>query len=59
MSETVGGELQLIERNPEEVFRLIDQYQGHLPKEFVRTIGFLGTNSCVFMQGEKDNTYLM
>jgi hypothetical protein len=58
MSETVGGELQLIERDTEEAFRLIEQYQGQLPKELVRTIDYLGTNSCVFMQGEQDNTYL-
>ena len=57
MRETVGGELQLIERNVEEAFRLIEQYQGQLPKELIRTIDYLGTNSCVFMQGELDNTF--
>jgi hypothetical protein len=52
MSETVGGELQLIERPAEEAIQLIEQYQGQLPKEFIRTIDYLGSNSCVFMQGE-------
>jgi len=51
MTQTIGGELQLIERNPEEAFRLIEQYQGKLPKEFIKTIDYLGPNSCVFMQG--------
>ncbi|UJR19034.1 hypothetical protein I4U23_022165 [Adineta vaga] len=53
MSETVGGELQLIERQPEEAFHLLEQYQGKLPKEYVRTIDYLGSNSCVFMQGSR------
>ena len=57
MSETVGGELQLIERDPEEAFRLIEQYEGELPQEFVRTIDYLGSNSCVFMQGKCDHIY--
>ncbi|CAF3743412.1 unnamed protein product [Rotaria sordida] len=52
MSEIIGGELQLIERDHEEAFRLIEQYKGKVPKEFIRTIDYLGPNSCVFMQGE-------
>ena len=54
MSATVGGELQLIERNPEEAFRLIEQHRGQVPKEFIQTIDYLGPNSCVFMQGKRD-----
>ncbi|CAF1237237.1 unnamed protein product [Adineta ricciae] len=53
MTETIGGELQLIERSPDEAFRLIEQYGGKVPKEFIRTIDYLGTNSCVFMQGSQ------
>lgn len=55
MSETVGGELQLIERDPEEAFRLIEQYKGQVPKEYIRTIDYLGSNKCVFMQGNRNN----
>ncbi|UJR11803.1 hypothetical protein I4U23_015983 [Adineta vaga] len=51
--QTIGGELQLIERDPEEAFRLIEQYKGQVPTEFVRTIDYLGSNSCVFMQGSR------
>lgn len=51
MSETIGGKLQLIERDPDEAIRLIEQYQGDVPEEFVKTIDYLGSNSCVFMQG--------
>ncbi|CAF1367318.1 unnamed protein product [Rotaria sordida] len=53
MSETIGGELQLIERDHEEAIRLIEQYKGKVPKEFIRTIDYLGPNSCVFMQGSR------
>jgi hypothetical protein len=52
MSQTVGGELQLIEREPEEAFRLIEEYKGQVPKDLIRPIAYLGPNSCVFMQGE-------
>lgn len=52
MSETVGGKLQLIERDADEAFRLIEQYKGQVPEEYVRTIDYLGSNSCVFMQGK-------
>jgi hypothetical protein len=52
MSETVGGELQLIEREPKEAFRLIEEYKGQVPKDLIRPIDYLGPNSCVFMQGE-------
>ena len=52
MSQTVGGELQLVEHQSEEALRLIEQYQAELPNESVRTIDYLGTNSCVFMQGQ-------
>lgn len=52
MRQTVGGELQLIEREPTEAFRLIEEYRGQVPKDFIRTIDYLGPNSCVFMQGE-------
>ena len=52
MSETVGGELQLIEREPKEAFRLIEEYKGQVPKDFIRAIDYLGPNSCVFMQGK-------
>jgi hypothetical protein len=58
MSQTVGGELQLIERDPDEAFRLIEQYKGQVPNEYIRTIDYLGTNSCVFMQGERVYNYL-
>ncbi|CAF4166150.1 unnamed protein product [Adineta steineri] len=51
MTNTVGGELQLIERQHEEAFRLIEQYEGKVLKEFIRSIDYLGSNSCVFMQG--------
>ncbi|CAF4290658.1 unnamed protein product, partial [Adineta steineri] len=51
MTNTIGGELQLIERQHEEAFRLIEQYEGKVPKEFVRSTDYLGSNSCVFMQG--------
>ena len=56
MSETVGGKLQLIEREPDEALRLIAQYQGQVPDEFIRTLDFLGLNSCLFMQGERDDS---
>jgi hypothetical protein len=59
MTQTVGGELQLIERDPEEAFRLIEQYKGNVPKELVRTIDYLGSNSCVFMQGETNKIYVI
>jgi hypothetical protein len=52
MSQTVGGELQLIERDVDDAFRLIEQHKGQIPKEFVRTIDYLGSNSCVLMQGK-------
>jgi hypothetical protein len=52
MSRTVGGELQLIEREPKEAFRLIEEYKGQVPKDLIRPIDYLGPNSCVFMQGE-------
>ena len=52
MSQTVGGELQLIEREPEEAFRLIEEYKGKLPKDLIRPIDYLGSNSCILMQGE-------
>ncbi|CAF4810245.1 unnamed protein product [Rotaria sp. Silwood1] len=51
MSQTVGGELQLIEREPKEAFRLIEEYKGQVPKDLIRPIDYLGPNSCVFMQG--------
>ncbi|UJR24008.1 hypothetical protein I4U23_026973 [Adineta vaga] len=50
MTTTIGGELQLIERDPDEDFRLMKQYQGKLPKDFIQTTDYLGSNSCVFMQ---------
>jgi hypothetical protein len=59
MSQTVGGELQLIERDHEEAFRLIEEYKGQVPNEFVRTIDYLGSNSCVFMQGKLDHIYII
>ena len=57
MSQTIGGELQLIEREPKEAFRLIEQYKGQVPDEYIRTIDYLGTNSCVLMQGKCSNTH--
>ena len=57
MSQTIGGELQLIEREPKEAFRLIEQYKGQVPDEYIRTIDYLGTNSCILMQGNCSNMY--
>ena len=59
MSETVGGKLQLIERDAEEALGLIEQYRGQVPEEFIRTIDYLGPNSCVFMQGEWNRVCLV
>jgi hypothetical protein len=56
MSETVGGKLQLIEREPDEALRLIAQHHGQVPDEFIRTLDYLGLNSCLFMQGERDDS---
>ncbi|CAF3991523.1 unnamed protein product [Rotaria sp. Silwood2] len=53
MSNTVGGELQLIERDFKDAFNLIEQYKGQVPNEFIRTIDYLGQNSCVLMQGSR------
>jgi hypothetical protein len=58
MSQTDGGELQLMERDPKEAFKLIEQYKGNLPTEIIRPIDYLGSNSCVFMQGKSTNTRL-
>lgn len=52
MSQTIGGELQLIEREQKEAFHLIEQHKGQVPDEYIRTIDYLGTNSCVLMQGK-------
>ncbi len=57
-SQTIGGELQMIEREPKEAFRLIEQYKGQVPDEYVRRIDYAGINSCVLMQGECLNKYL-
>lgn len=59
MSQTVGGELQLIEREAKEAFHLIEQYKGQLPKDLIRPIDYLGENSCVFMQGNYSQRNLM
>ncbi|CAF3608575.1 unnamed protein product [Rotaria sp. Silwood1] len=56
MRNTVGGELQLIERDSKDAFSLIEQYKGKVPKEFIRTIDYLDQNSCVFMQGKRKTT---
>ncbi|CAF3604723.1 unnamed protein product [Rotaria socialis] len=53
MANTVGGELQLIERDPKDALNLIEQYKGQVPNEYIRTIDYLGQNSCVFMQGSR------
>ena len=52
MRDTVGGQLQLIEREPKEAFRLIEEYKGQVPNDLIRPIDYLGPNSCVFMQGD-------
>lgn len=58
MTNTVGGELQLIEQDPKDAFRLIEEYKGQVPNEYVRTIDYLGQNSCVFMQGKQHKSLI-
>jgi hypothetical protein len=58
ISQTIGGELQMIEREPTEAFRLIEQCKGQVPDEYIRTIAYGGINSCVLMQGQCPNTHL-
>jgi hypothetical protein len=52
-SQTVGGELQLMECEPKEAFRIIEQYKGDVPDEYLQTINYGGVNSCVLMQGNR------
>ncbi|CAF1063314.1 unnamed protein product [Didymodactylos carnosus] len=51
MTNTVGGELQLIEREKQEASKLISQYNRNVPDEYVKNIEFDGPGSVIFMQG--------
>ncbi|CAF1447565.1 unnamed protein product [Didymodactylos carnosus] len=51
MTNTIGGELQLIEREKQEALKLIAEYNGEIPDEYVQNIDFGGAGSVIFMQG--------
>jgi len=51
MTNTVGGELQLIEREKQEAFELVAEHNGDIPDRYVQNIDFGGTGSVIFMQG--------
>ncbi|CAF1015025.1 unnamed protein product [Didymodactylos carnosus] len=51
MTNTIGGELQLIEREKQEALKLVAEYNGDIPDEYVQNIDFGGAGSVIFMQG--------
>ncbi|CAF0845021.1 unnamed protein product [Adineta steineri] len=53
MSKTIGGDLQMVERESKEAFHLIEQYKGEVPDEYTRKIEYGDVNSCVLMQGSR------
>ncbi|CAF4093764.1 unnamed protein product [Adineta steineri] len=53
MNKTIGGDLEMIERESKEAFHLIEQHKGEVPDEYTRKIEYGDINSCILMQGSR------